>query len=66
MQRLDPKNRSVVLLVRVAPALARALDARAAKEGTTRSVILRRALVVALQPQGSPRRTKGADDAKRS
>lgn len=49
MRRLDPKAPSTIVLVRLPPDLLRALDARAAAEGTTRSDVVRAALVSALK-----------------
>lgn len=50
MRPLDAKGKpSVIVLVRLPPALVRALDARVNEEGTTRSDVLRGALVSALR-----------------
>lgn len=50
MRPLDSKGKaSVIVLVRLPPALVKGLDARAAEEGTTRSDVLRSALVDALR-----------------
>jgi len=64
VKRLDPKSRkSVIVVVRFPVGLVRALDARAQVEDSTRSVILRRALVAELRKKPTPGTSMGGTDA---
>lgn len=66
MKRLDPKshNESPIVVVRFPAGLVRALDARAEVEGSTRSIVLRRALVAELGRKPKLGSRKGGTDAE--